>query len=106
MGGGVGKVLQQQGVLVSSPTQADYFAWLACHHQSLNYLTDVSLVPAADPVAERQRGAEEHGASPRRGSMEGGVEEALHSPALSVSQFWVQPHSPLITSPSFSSGSY
>lgn len=37
-------------------------AWLARHHQSLNYLTDVSLAPAADPVAERQRGAEEHGA--------------------------------------------
>lgn len=37
-------------------------AWLARHHQSLNYLTDVSLGPAADPVAERQRGAEEHGA--------------------------------------------
>lgn len=36
-------------------------AWLARHHQRLNYLTDVSLAPAADPVAERQRGAEERG---------------------------------------------
>lgn len=42
-------------------------AWLARHHQRLNYLTDVSLAPAADPVAERQRGAEEHGASERGG---------------------------------------
>lgn len=42
-------------------------AWLARHHQSLNYLTDVSLAPAADPVAERQWGAEEHGAKERRG---------------------------------------
>lgn len=57
-------------------------AWLARHHQHLNYLTDVSLVPAADPVAERQWGAEEHGASERKG---GGF-NALYSHALSVSQ--------------------
>lgn len=49
----------------SSPsviTRAGLTARLARHHQSLNYLTDVSLASAADPVAERQRGAPERAA--------------------------------------------
>lgn len=78
---------------MSSPTQADLLAWLARHHQSLNYLTDVSLAPAADPVAERQWGAEEHGAGEREGGEREGGFTALHSHALSVSQLRVQPYS-------------
>lgn len=72
----------------SSPsviTRAGLTARLARHHQSLNYLTDVSLAAAADPVAERQRGAPERGA-PRGGGGgkgRGGGSNTLHSHMLS-----------------------
>lgn len=81
----------------SSPsviTRAGLTARLARHHQSLNYLTDVSLASAADPVAERQRGA------PERGALGGGVgwgrgrEGGFNSYAVRVQ--------PLITPQSFS----
>lgn len=49
-------------VPVSSPSRADCLPGWPRQRQNLNYLTDVSLASAADPVAERRRGAEEHGA--------------------------------------------
>lgn len=89
------------GILQLLVSQCHHPHRLARHHQSLNYLTDVSLAPAADPVAERQRGAEEHGASQRRGEVEASTHYILmrcqcHNSECSHTV-------PLITAPSFSS---
>lgn len=81
----------------SSPsviTRAGLTARLARHHQSLNYLTDVSLASAADPVAERQRGAPERAALGGCGGGGGGGGLDAFSYAVRVQ--------PLITPRSFS----
>lgn len=79
-------------------------AWLARHHQRLNYLTDVSLAPAADPVAERQRGAE---STERVGEAEGKrrLQCVIFSCAVSVTALSTATQ-PLITLQSFSTCSY
>lgn len=58
VGGGGGLCIRSSPSVI---TRAGLTARLVRHHQSFNYLTDVSLVTAADPVAERQRGAPERG---------------------------------------------
>lgn len=64
LGGGLGGSLRSRiRQCPSVITHHRLTARLARHRQSLNYLTDVSLAPAADPVAERQWGAQEHAAT-------------------------------------------